>query len=438
MDLQFNSLADRVRYALRDFTSVGNKASFNVPVLTDETLYKMNPERYSFYMQLLDALQDPKSEVLDKILTVENKTRLARERMEDRLSNIGRNLRYLQLRNRKKTRPQIGGIKIEEIGSANPLESHAIVPADPIVNKKSMGNSSHILQDATAIHMNNTKELVDVDRDVVNMVMNETHNLQDATVIHMNKTKELGDVNREVENMVMNETNGNLAMFNRKLALEKESPFADEATAKPADSAVKGGGNEGEGSFYQQKLDEIEAIDSNKQQTAREKNKALNEVVEEVDTHPIYNPRFEKVSMTDRIIFISLTFILRGLSLFLIDWGLNSHMINSFNSAFLYYIIVYFCIFFVWIMLVNAGEDGKNLFFRMLFYYVNWDAHGPGRILVHSGVQLMLLPVPFVVKDRVVGKAPTWTYEQRRSTYRVLSNFTFFIWVLTSVIALRY
>ena len=226
---------------------------------------------------------------------------------------------------------------------------------------------------------------------------------------------------------IMHEANPGLAVHDLEIVPSSKSPNA--VLGGRADRAP-------EGSFYSRKLDEINIIEDEPNKT--EQRKMLDDIVDEVETHPIYNPQFEKVSMTDRIVFIAMTFILRGLTLFLIDWGLNSHAINTFNKAFIMYIVIYLCIFGVWVLLVNAGEDGKNMFFGMMFYYVNSNVHGPGRILIHFLVQLMLVPVPFVVKDRMVIDEAAWTYEQRRATYRVLSNFTFFIWLLTSIIALRY
>lgn len=869
MDLQFNNLSDRVRYALRDFTSVGSKASFNVPVLSDETLYKMNPKRYSFYMQLLDALQDPKSEVLDRILAVETKTRLARETMDDRLSDMGKNLRYLQVRyngrNKKKggassdalasfqksietyeknandEMKNILAIKqdLESIaselldininreldvdGRVNAVESVRAKFEDfktkhPIEKIKEIANTSfnalkkiqddaktklntdiettknkliddinaHIdiyndkisimkggtgpggnddnttvshehvelkiqphaapeeatpktapgavpavtteeatieetaskavpavtpekaaskavpgevkpgdapgdapkttaseeekiadvsstaaavtptpsakvdhltdnidkfvdlydeindkiasitkkttelttfgkkLADLNERYINfknilNLKENIDAtiaslmqvvkndNLDTLNLAVEVTFSVEDLGQISMYSppfhidgkidiesdgsndnlpvtlpkhsgllfeldlskddaslnrktythafdasfdakkltnrnlpillsisdakfrtsgfdnisnakidvpitkitplTVEFGkakttltlnpdfgrahtipliidisikdatknimttieDIQKELSSalppgainvdnykptltsaeeakladdalsaVIQKEANPNLAMYD--VQLEPAKLGGAEAAALLMNGLFEGGAGKEEGSFYQQKIDEIAAVEGDKglDNNPRERNKLLDNVLDEVETHPIYNPKFEQVSMTDRVVFIAVTFIIRALCLFLIDWGLNSHMINSFNRAFLLYIIIYMCIFLVWVLLVNAGEDGKNMFFRMVFYYVNWEVHGPGRVMVHLLIQLMLLPVPFVVKERVVGKNATWTYEQRRATYRVISNFTFFIWILTSIIALRY
>lgn len=832
MDLQFNNFVDRVRYGLRDFTSVGSKSSFNIPVLTDESLYKMNPQRYSFYMQLLDALQDPKSEVLDRILSVEAKTRFARENMENRLQNISKNLRFLQLQFQKDLKKKEGGgeqrggvqskaqidalkkeaeaaikpvldlqdslkgivtkitdLKATEdptdlsaikrkkevisgelnawktkhsketvteiitkaladidkvegqldgmreamksdmsqfqgavsgfisglppISSAinNPLDGFKsenyfedtnkhvkidairtlqqkcnaeiipyiykslrekisapiakktpeeiekqveaeakklkteldghlqilenVIAGDSILNALEtelqsykaiiQGNNNDLLLNVSMVlsldapipipitgldkqqlnmsldmgfdfpyagidkiikfkDVNNRKATIDVNASIedgkistiaasefVTALNTELvkpqpgatlikqllfkiasitpsspislqasggstkHNynvtvkpLDDVTItvnelvpgskygfeqkrvqftilfeyvpppappavppapapapvpaaapapvpapsaapppppplfnvpvtltitipdVYMGLAKTLqdieevatGDIEKVLDELpAPTETQLNRAISNNFVGILQNEVSGligpnHEIVSTAANQQKGGGNNEEEGSFYQKKLDEIRKA---KNITDSEtKQKRLEEIIDEVDTHPIYNPEFEKVSMTDRIIFIAVTFIVRSLSLFLIDWGLNSHMINTFNRAFLMYIVIYLCIFLLWALLVNAGEDGQNLFFRMLFYYVNWDAHGPGRVLVHCLVQLMLLPVPFLVKERVITSSNVWTFEERRATFRVLSNFTFFIWLLTSVIALRY
>lgn len=166
--------------------------------------------------------------------------------------------------------------------------------------------------------------------------------------------------------------------------------------------------------------------------------KEKQEILDEVDTHPIYSPENEEVSMTDRVIFIAVTFMLRGLALFLIDWGINSQLITTFNRAFLYYTLIYFTLFMMWALLVNAGNDTENIALKMAFYYVNWKANGIGRIMAHIAIQAFLIPIPFIVREPLQGAPDTATFEKRRAVYRVLSNFTLVVWVITSVIALRY
>lgn len=193
------------------------------------------------------------------------------------------------------------------------------------------------------------------------------------------------------------------------------------------------------GSYYTDLLDKVEQIQKDeKEGKADDAEKKLTAVADEVNTHPVFNPENEQISMTDRVVFIAVTFMIRGLALFLIDWGINSQLITTFNRAFLYYTLIYFTLFMMWALLVNAGSESENVPLKMAFYYVNWGANGIARILVHLAVQTFLIPIPFIVREPLQGAPDTTTFEKRRAVYRVLSNFTFFVWVMTSIIALRF
>lgn len=154
------------------------------------------------------------------------------------------------------------------------------------------------------------------------------------------------------------------------------------------------------------------------------------------ENDPIISPDNAKITSTDRLIFIAMTFVLRAISIFLVEWAVNTYMVKSFEAAFKLYLICYVALFATWGIMVNASG---SLFFRMLFYYIDYESHGIGRILVHFFVQLMLLPIPYIVRTKGFETAQEeYTYERRRKTMSILSNFTFFIWAITSIIALRY
>lgn len=151
---------------------------------------------------------------------------------------------------------------------------------------------------------------------------------------------------------------------------------------------------------------------------------------------PILSPNNQALTATDRVIFIAMTFVLRAVSLYIVEWSVNTYMVKSFQDAFKLYLVCYLSLFTLWVVMVNASN---KLFFKMLFYYISTDPHGMGRILVHVFVQLMILPVPLIVKSKGFEYTDEeYTYEKRRKTMSVLNNFTFFIWAITSVIATRY
>ncbi len=154
------------------------------------------------------------------------------------------------------------------------------------------------------------------------------------------------------------------------------------------------------------------------------------------ENDPIISPDNAKITSTDRLIFIAMTFVLRAISIFLVEWAVNTYMVKSFEAAFKMYLICYVALFATWAIMVNASGA---LFIRMLFYYIDIESNSFGRIIVHFIVQLMLLPIPYIVRTKGFETAQEeYTYERRRKTMSILSNFTFFIWAITSIIALRY
>lgn len=192
---------------------------------------------------------------------------------------------------------------------------------------------------------------------------------------------------------------------------------------------LKQDGGGGEDSWFKAQLDKI---------TGQDKDKAK-DVYQEWKNHPIYSPEVEAVSMTDRIVFIAVTYAFRAITLYLIEWSLHNRMITSFEKAFWYYFFIYVSLFVLLAMLVNVQSTNPTL--RMMFYYINTDIRGGSlRIYVHCLAQLLLIIIPFILRETssASGQAAAFlSFEERRNVLSTLSQFTLFMWVLTSAIALR-
>jgi hypothetical protein len=162
-------------------------------------------------------------------------------------------------------------------------------------------------------------------------------------------------------------------------------------------------------------------------------------IYREWKSHPIYSPEVEAVSMTDRIVFIAVTYAFRAITLYLIEWSLHNRMITSFEKAFWYYFFIYVSLFVLLVMLVNIETTSPTL--RMMFYYLNTDIRGGWmRIYVHCIAQLLLIIIPFILRETssATGQAATFlSFEERQNVLSTLSRFTLFMWILTSAIALR-
>ena len=172
------------------------------------------------------------------------------------------------------------------------------------------------------------------------------------------------------------------------------------------------------------------------------------------DTYSL-NPQRLDITMIDRLIFIATTFIIRYITLLIISWGLNTNIINTFNTAFFYYCIIYI-LFFVFItMIVNVVifYPVMDLFSNfniisipnMLYYFYIY-TNGPFRLLIHLFLILMLLFLPYVINiDKVrfykmeeKTSNISYDYDKKNKIYNTLSLFSIIVWVLTSIIATKF
>ena len=260
-----------------------------------------------------------------------------------------------------------------------------------------------------------------------------------------------------------------------------EVKFVDGCNTTPGGGGMIGGGDDeaGAGAYFRNKLQQLTALDEKKEslEASGEGNEEVNPApvapsgppsgppsgtaaapaatpgltkmdalkieyqseIDEILNHPTYKSSVKSINNYDRVIFISTTFVLRGLTLFLLDWGINSYFVDNFTKAFYMYIIIYTLLTLVIVLLANVNSTGGfSANFKLFFYYLNVDNNGPGRIIVHLVMQWLLLPIMFVIKTNNTDMNNALSYEEKRKVYRVISNLTMFFWALTSVIALRY
>jgi hypothetical protein len=167
----------------------------------------------------------------------------------------------------------------------------------------------------------------------------------------------------------------------------------------------------------------------------------LKDIVDEYEDDPVLSPKYIAIGSVDRVIFIIGTYFIRAIVLFMIEWAINSHMITTFQQCFKAYVVGYISLFLIWVLIANAVENQyeENVLLSSLFYYINVNAHSASkfRIGIHIFVQIILLPLLFIIKYKA-SPVDQDSFEQRRAIYNATSNFTFFIWTMTSIIATRF
>jgi hypothetical protein len=389
-------------YYVRDLTVTGIPPSKGFSIASDEQMYQLNPARYGFYMQLLNALQQPNgTQLVDQLIATENQTRYTREQLEKKAETIVNNMRYLH---NKFSR---GGGKV---GPDEFINNFTTTTAQENLN--TLNNDFMLL-----------KQIVDDDvyRHQLSEKLKQLKNYyQDPQVKFKYTAKDdvlYDDLLDEIGNTTNSITGYNL--------------LTDTSTTTTTTTPPLGGGLQDGGAAENKFETFLNNITNASDFKSREK------YIHLYNEDPIIGPSTEDISTTDRVIFIAMTFALRAITLFVIQWGLNTYMIRSFEQAFRLYFLVYVSLFFLWVLLVNTVE--KDLVFRMMFYYVSVDPHGYGRMLAHFAVHIVFLPIPLLVKTKE--QDPTseeFTFEKRRSIFRLLSMLTFFMWIITSAIAFQY
>jgi hypothetical protein len=192
------------------------------------------------------------------------------------------------------------------------------------------------------------------------------------------------------------------------------------------------------GSYFSERLDELNNIMKKRGTVSmREREGMEDDVLLEYENNALYNPDLDKVTFTDKLVFIGMTFALRAITLVLLNSAIHSQYVKTFTQAFSYYFGIYTLLFLIWVMIVNLRKE--DYIPGLLFYYVNanYDVLVWKRVIIHIVIQALVLPLPILLTPRFAKTAETDTFEKRESMYNTLTFFTFVIWIITSLAALK-
>jgi|LakMenEpi03Aug12_release.lakeMendotaPanAssembly.Ray.scaffolds.fasta_scaffold00724_17 hypothetical protein len=207
-------------------------------------------------------------------------------------------------------------------------------------------------------------------------------------------------------------------------------------------------------------IENIEDLLITKEQQAKinEKSaKSKSEMIKKL--RPIYNkykddvnPDKLKIKLIDRVIFIATTFLIRYITLMIIEWGLSTNLINNFYRAFLYYCFIYLLFFIFIVMLVNVivhyplmelYSSMRIISIPNLFYYFYIYTNGYLRLLIHIFLIIIILFIPYIInidkinfiKSEEKKSNISYDYDKKKKILDSISIFSFIIWILTSIIA---
>jgi hypothetical protein len=190
--------------------------------------------------------------------------------------------------------------------------------------------------------------------------------------------------------------------------------------------------------------------------TSQEDLKKIKKKLNSFENNPT-NPYLHiPISFEDRLVFIFTTFLIRYVSLILIQWSIDINIIKSFEEGFIYYAVIYIAIFWFFTLFINIDNTFKVDYMnisnalnsiRSLFYYFYMGTNGITRLLVHSCIICVLIIVPVILNikkynnytDEDEGKKEKLiSYEERIKLNKSLSLFTIYLWILTSIIATKF
>jgi len=217
-------------------------------------------------------------------------------------------------------------------------------------------------------------------------------------------------------------------------APEQQTPLAAAAAPTPTHGGhYEGHGGHyvgGAGNYYKDALTDLKIAEYKNDENQ------IKSTLDRIQNHPIYSPKFEELFMSDRFMMVVIAFVLRNLTLYLVEWGINSTFINTFKSAFDYFILLYSLLFLLIVCAVNNNMI-KNISLKMLIYYLNIEANGAFRIIIHLLIMVFLYPIVIIFKNKNPDNKII-SYDDRNSIKNVLETITFIIWLIQSIIILRF
>jgi hypothetical protein len=174
----------------------------------------------------------------------------------------------------------------------------------------------------------------------------------------------------------------------------------------------------------------------------------LKDLLYEIEEDEATSIKSLEISKEDKLVFIGITFMIRLITLMIIDWALTSNFIVTFTQAYMLYIGVYTVILLLFVVIVNMsfnlsaydlynGDGGSTSIASALYYfYIIPGNMQPAvkRLLIH----LLIILAVTILSLFIVGntKAPdevlNFDYSEKKRIRGSLSHFTLLLWLITS------
>ena len=194
----------------------------------------------------------------------------------------------------------------------------------------------------------------------------------------------------------------------------------------------------------------IENIIDNKTEKDDTKISKYKDILNEIDN--VINPTHTlSVTKEDKILFIIISFIIRLITINIVNWTINNNNINSFEKAVMLYSVIYLILMFIIIMLVNItynygtndviyGNTGFSFLANSLYYFYlipGGNFKRNGRIFIHSIFIIIFCLIPIVLKPKKDNNID-YDFKKKREVINLINKYTIVVWIFTSIVAINY
>jgi hypothetical protein len=436
-------------------------------IIDDYDLSKLNEDRFNFYMELQKILRkDPR--ILNMIMNLNTRIKIKKKKERKILNQLIKVLKKLKQgsEDNEQQGSEDNKNKKETIIDALQnvlLKNYNLSPStDNDTNDTNNTKNSNF--DAKQLYDFLTKKQSGGDNDLKNEIYDLVEDKKPET-----KTKDSDEDNKNSKESIIEKANKLYKSIKKQpftqededklrgnLALHYGMNNLENLTQKILNNDGNNSNN-GADKFERNKNSMEEFIDDYyKAHSQPDKSRvaaSLQKALDKFEASPTNFLESIKITREDRLIFIFVTFFIRYITILMVQWCIDINIIKDFYQGFLLYAVIYNIIFWFVVMLVNINNITPVSYMNTetsigglqnMFYYFYMGINGISRLLTHCVLIILLLLIPIILnihhknEDATDEDINALSYEDRKKLTKTLSLFTIFIWVLTSMIAIKY
>ena len=425
-------------FNFKDLTNIQNpnKVMLNLSsfIISDDYVKKLFPKRYNFYMKFVDGFSSPSN--LYKYLYRTKEGKNYYNELQNKLAKISNSLTKLSNKNKKKVLTALH----TNLGDKGNYDKFFTV-IENIANKTVKGGAG---EDEEKKEINEENQEPEKKDEYISPepYLNENKHIPLPLQGQRNDISSNDISDDYTKNYYVKKTFKPMETFLNDV--KNIAPVLNLEQPKTIDDLVVRVDGKKDKNFFDVNTSDIS-----------EKTDQLQQLYNNYLKNPLFSPERLEVNLYDRLTFMGITYLIRFISLQFIYWCLNSNIINNFSKAFIYYTIIYILFFIFITSIVNvmyffpilelfSNISAITVFPNYLYYFYVY-TNGYLSLVIHLFIIILLLFVPFILvmdkKNDVLNSNDnniSYDYKKKNDIYISISNFSLIIWVLTSIISIKF